>query len=452
MILSLNRRTLVCVGLLLTSRAVAQQPVKVDDGSVYGIGNPNGIQFSSSGWSTVNPQDVDLRYDSTYTWSQTAGANLIFFFRGTAISHYADKGPHRGPVGVSIDGKPYTNVTWTNVNASTMQYQQQMWSIRGLSLGDHQVVISNVGTGDPAESIMGVDYLEVTSGSDGSIKPVKYGPGASGIPSNAMTVDDSSDSISYSGSSWDVYTSSNNIGVYLGGGQHSSTSPGAVITFKFNGTAVWYFCDQYENNTIVSISLDGGAGETVNTASPVGIWLTQYLTWGKADLVDGPHTLTITHAGSEGTYANVDFFKYMPSVNSPPATTSASSIPSTSSSVVTSSSESTPIGAIVGGVVGGITIIALIAGFLVWRWRRRPTQNTTAPGQEAYVGDASYIGKEAYAHPSAYAQNLSGTPSFAPTMDYQHAGMHPAAQNLGTAHSITPTTWTGATYAGHPEI
>ncbi|KAF8605549.1 hypothetical protein BDV93DRAFT_554403 [Ceratobasidium sp. AG-I] len=441
---------LLCVGLLFSSRVASQQPVRIDDTNVYSLANPNGIQFSSEGWSTVNPGSANLHYDGTYTWSQAAGSNLVFFFRGTTIAHYADMGPNRGPVGVSIDGYPYDNATWTAVD--NVQYQQQMWNITGLSQGDHQVVISNVGTGNPATSIMGVDYLEITPGADGKIIPTSAGPGASGIPSNAVLVDDSSEMISYSGSSWEIYASrsflnsNNHSGFYFGGTQHSSRSPGGVITFPFNGTAVWYFSDQYENNTMVGVSLDGGAPDMINTASTTGIWLTQILVWSRTGLADGPHTLTITHAGIEGTYANVDFFKYMPSVRYPP-TISASPSPPATSSASAVIIKSTPIGAIVGGVVGGVALIALIVGILIWRWRRQPTGDTTAPQHETYVGDAAYDRKE------SYVQSPPGAPGFASTMNYQ-AGMYSPTQtqNAEGQHSITPTTWTGATYAGHPEI
>ena len=69
-------------GLSLVS---SQKTVKIDDGNVYSPANPNGIQFSPSGWSTVNPEGVDLRYGSSYTWSDTIGSNLVFFFRGVYL-------------------------------------------------------------------------------------------------------------------------------------------------------------------------------------------------------------------------------------------------------------------------------------------------------------------------------------------------------------------------------
>lgn len=77
---------LACVSLLFPFRVTSQQTVKIDDANVYNIANPNGVQFGSKGWSTVNPENLDRRYDGTYTWSQEAGANLIFLFRGMFVA------------------------------------------------------------------------------------------------------------------------------------------------------------------------------------------------------------------------------------------------------------------------------------------------------------------------------------------------------------------------------
>jgi len=421
---------LACVSMLVPSRVASQQLFKIDDANVYNFTNLNGIQFGPKGWSSVNPINEDLRYNSTYTWTKQAGASLIFFFRGTGIAYYADKGANCGPVGVSINGKPYINVTWPDNEPP--HYRQQMWGVNGLTEDDHQIVLSNVGTGNPASSTMGIDYFEVTSGTDGRTDSTSAGPGASVVPSNAVLVDDSSNMISYS-DGWEVYSSYDHAAIYLGGTQRTSAIPGAAFTFKFNGTAVWYFCDRYETNAVVSIVLDDAEGETVNTAYSPGVGLTQMLIWRKTGLDDGPHTVTVTHASGADTYANVDFFKYMPSSSS--------------------SSKSTPIGAIVGGVVGGVALVA--SGLLFWRWKRRRAEVTIEPQHEAYVGDAAYSMKEPYIPTiSPYTLSPSEAPGFATGMSYQSPGKYASVQNqkMGGHNLVTPANRTSAAYAGYPEI
>lgn len=79
------RQALLCIGLFFLSPVASQQPVPMDDTHVYGPLNPSGIQFSS-GWNTAKRENADRRYEGTYTWTQEAGANLIYFFRGMSLA------------------------------------------------------------------------------------------------------------------------------------------------------------------------------------------------------------------------------------------------------------------------------------------------------------------------------------------------------------------------------
>ncbi|KAF8600565.1 hypothetical protein BDV93DRAFT_510753 [Ceratobasidium sp. AG-I] len=157
------RRALVCVGLLFSSRAASQQPVRIDDANAYSLTNPNGIQFGSNGWNKINPSSNDPHYNGTYTSSQTVDSNLVFFFQvfygcsKRVVSrhfHYALRGQwSKSWTCWSIDRWPtYENATWTNVG--NVQYKQWMWKTTDLSPGDHQIVVSNVGTGDPATTVL----------------------------------------------------------------------------------------------------------------------------------------------------------------------------------------------------------------------------------------------------------------------------------------------------------
>lgn len=56
--------------------------------------------------------------------------------------------------------------------------------------------------------------------------------------------------------------------MYLRGSDHFTRIPGASATFRFHGTAVWYFCHMNNNSAVVKISLDGGEPDIVNTADP----------------------------------------------------------------------------------------------------------------------------------------------------------------------------------------
>ncbi|KAG8699711.1 hypothetical protein FRC09_006448, partial [Ceratobasidium sp. 395] len=373
--------------LCLLPFVTSQSSVQIDDSNVYGPTNRNGIQFSGADWSTTGLEDSTPHFDGTYTYTQTSGASLIYFFRGSAIRYFADLGPHRGYVFVSVDntlGDTY------NADSITHYYQRLLFGVDGLDTGDHQLIISNAGPIiDANNTIAGLDYLSVTPHNDkDGIKPVTLGPGASSVPADAVIVDDNDggDSVTYSGE-WQTLPSAPRSAVYFKDTLHSTKNPGDSCTFKFTGTGVWYFTDYFTGNAAVDISVDGVRVETVLTASAGGIGLTQRLAWSKTDLADGPHNVTLTHAGG-GNYASLDFFMYLPSSGGTASSTS-SSASSTSTSTSTSTptptnaletliySSQLPIGAIIGGSVGALAILVLFAAFLIYMRYQR--QNTAKP-------------------------------------------------------------------------
>ncbi|KAG8740032.1 hypothetical protein FRC10_004826 [Ceratobasidium sp. 414] len=139
--------------------------------------------------------------------------------------------------------------------------------------------------------------------------------GASIVPEEALIVDNTDDGITYSGG-WELIQSSNGIISNANSGfyrntVHRTTVPGAVVTFTFTGTAVWYFSDIDWTHGLVQISVDGEPAEQVSGFHrPI---LSQRLIWYKTGLSTNKHVVTITHSGTPTQYATVDFFRYLPS-------------------------------------------------------------------------------------------------------------------------------------------
>ncbi|KAF8605555.1 hypothetical protein BDV93DRAFT_521400 [Ceratobasidium sp. AG-I] len=361
-------RAFVWASLIFSFGVVAQQDVKVDGTGGYSLSNPNGIQFQGN-WSSDSSDGAAQHYNGTYTLGQSVGDKLIFFFRGTGIAHYADKTTNGGVVSVSIDGSPYFNASGAT-SEITPQYQQSIWERKGLDLNDHQVIVRNMG-GATSNSVIGLDFFQVTSGADGNILPIGFGPGTLNMPSDAVVVDDNADSISYSGS-WQEARARE---FYLGGTQRTSKIPGSTATFKFNGTAVWYFTDTYNINAMLNISLDGAPAEVVNGNSPKGNLRFQVLLWSKTGLTSGIHNLTITHVGATDTYACVDFFKYLPSITTTQQITPKPTFPT---------------GAVVGGVVGGVVFLMIVLCLSIYFWKLRRSQTTSNTQHETYSGAIAY--------------------------------------------------------------
>ena len=147
------------------------------------------------------------------------------------------------------------------------------------------------------------------------------------------------------------------------------------------------------------------------------------LIWGKTGLSDGPHTVTITHMGVADKYVNVDFLKYLPRFVHPicvwgePYSDRPPNYNSSASSSSNTPSRANPVGAIVGGVIGGVAFIALIAGIAIWRWRRRSTQDATTSEHGTYVSDVTDDVKK------SYDQSPPETPGLVPAMNDQKVGL-----------------------------
>lgn len=58
MIWSRYHQSLVFFIFLFFSLVSTQEPVAVDDTSVYSLAIPSGIQFNDAGWSMISPGDV----------------------------------------------------------------------------------------------------------------------------------------------------------------------------------------------------------------------------------------------------------------------------------------------------------------------------------------------------------------------------------------------------------
>ncbi|QRV96192.1 transmembrane protein [Ceratobasidium sp. AG-Ba] len=344
--------------------AQSASEIRVDDWQAYADNHRYGVQYGP-GWIQRGFQDpVPSYYRGTYTTTHSTGSYAMLSFRGTGISYNADKRPDSGIVMLAIDGN---ELPLLNPDSSTVEHQQAIFSVSGLAPGDHQIVIGAQPGYVNSTGVVGLDFFGVTPlDDDSSYVPRDLGPGAWSVPLDAVVVDDTDPSVRYSGDSWKMQDV-NLIGptpLFFNLTQHTSRVPGSSLNFTFRGTDVWYFSDDFQTNADVLISVDGGEGELVKTSTGV-TWISQRMTWSKIGLPDGEHTVTVTHAGQRGQYANLDFFMYLPSGTS---SESASHSPD-------------HLGAILGGVMGGLVGLALVALGLFYFYRKHCSE-TKNDGQE----------------------------------------------------------------------
>ncbi|KAH7332799.1 hypothetical protein B0J17DRAFT_721968 [Rhizoctonia solani] len=307
----------------------------VDDSAVYEPTRPNGIQYSSSqsggDWARLFPPSSDGRYMSTISITQTVGASAVYFFKGNAIGYYSDMSPELENMRITLDGRNSSRVD----TSGALAYQKLLWSESDLDDGDHQLVVSLSSGG----SMASLDYLEITH--VGDMRPSKLGPGAMDSDLSGVIVDNEDPRIVYEGA-WFVQRSVPPRSHYFSNSQHSTTQLGDSLSFNFTRTAIYYFSERKQSNGRVSISIDGNAGDTVDTSFPARTTTLRG---------DGPHTVKITHMGDSGMDVSLDFFKYTPSRKG--------------------GTRSTPLAAIIGGSVGGGLFLIIVAIILYIVYRRR---------------------------------------------------------------------------------
>ncbi|KAG8705708.1 hypothetical protein FRC08_001502 [Ceratobasidium sp. 394] len=417
-------RCFIFFTLICTYYGEAQSTVRVDDSFAYSSLTHSGIQYSPGQW--ITNQYTNQSYTGTYHLAAQSNLSFTFFFRGSNISYYANRMPGYY-IGVLITLDQVLSYANGNTLASDIEPRALIWTVGGLTPGDHQIVV----TGDLN---LGLDWLEIVpnSSDDGqNILPSESGPGASSVPVDAIVSDDTESTISYSGTGWRISLSNAN----FQGRLHWTDIPGDTCTFQFNGTAVWYFTEFRNDTALATISIDGHPGETLQNRGGDDIGSNtlrnQRLVWDRTGLDDGPHTLTLTHVGNSGDFLGVDFFMYLPSTKNGSAIYPKHG-----------TSKSARIGAIVGGIVGGVVIFALVLLLIIRMRNRNWNEAEVKVPQMPDLVDESYTkeGPEVAPVPPLPHSGGGAGQSFPRGLRRQHIGI--------PGHGNLP----GRGYLGYPEI
>ncbi|KAH9922671.1 uncharacterized protein B0H18DRAFT_508385 [Fomitopsis serialis] len=177
----------------------------------------------------------------------------------------------------------------------------------------------------------------------------------------------------------------------------SPTDPAPkTVTLSFNGTAIWVYgvvpnYVEYATTLVnVSFELDGKVVGLYTHAPSASVGYIYNVTlYSNTAIANGQHTLVMTpQRESNSSYLAFDWAQYtfedvvsssssattqVASTARAGTTSSQTTVPSPSGSSVTASvslsSSRTPFGAIAGGVIGGLGLLAIIA--LVFFWHRR---------------------------------------------------------------------------------
>ncbi|KAI0780945.1 hypothetical protein BD413DRAFT_501251 [Trametes elegans] len=187
-----------------------------------------------------------------------------------------------------------------------------------------------------------------------------------------------------SGSAWFYNESGSLTGAVLDSTLSGCNARGASIVFKFNGSSVYAYGSvvdsKGDNPPVSAYSVDGNSPISF-TAPTVSGRRDAVRFFSSGALPLGNHTLTvnISSASPLAPYY-LDYFQYttepIPSaspVHSPDASASVSGVSTPPTVGYTPLNHSSNVGAIVGGVIGGLAFLSLVIGLLYWRRVKRPS-------------------------------------------------------------------------------
>ncbi|KAJ6530950.1 hypothetical protein DFH09DRAFT_140911 [Mycena vulgaris] len=293
-------------------------------------------------------------FNGTTTWSAVQGSTVSFTFVGTSIGVFgtvAAKNPPQSSLTFLVDNSIQGTYT-PPANMLADIHHEELWASPTLGSGSHTLVITQ-----SAAQALGVIFLDYFMFNTTSTSIKSY------------FIDDRDARVTYT-PEWRKFIGDND---FMHTSQES-TSPGDSFSLKFEGTSVSYYGGITASDAGVmnaSIVLDGGKPTFfIAPASPAAV--TNNLIFESGIINDGSHTLVITQENQFTVWT--DYFLITPGTASAASSTPSPSTTSGSGSDTTgeSSKKSTPIGAIVGPVIGIVLLIALAAAaFILCRRRKR---------------------------------------------------------------------------------
>ncbi|HEX3490404.1 MAG TPA: beta-galactosidase, partial [Streptosporangiaceae bacterium] len=126
--------------------------VNLDEAAGYTYDDVSSALQYSGNWTHAGPSSgyTTGDYDSTESWSQSAGASMTVTFTGTAVQWIGPKNDNGGIADVYIDGTQVATVD--TYSPAGKLFQQVLFSDTGLSAGSHTLEIVDTGTQNPASS------------------------------------------------------------------------------------------------------------------------------------------------------------------------------------------------------------------------------------------------------------------------------------------------------------
>ncbi|KAF8530515.1 hypothetical protein BU17DRAFT_79291 [Hysterangium stoloniferum] len=381
------------------------------------------IRYSGTGWIAGTLQG----YDGSYRSATTSGDRATINFVGSSVSLFGALRNNHGNFTVNLDqDAPFTGSSFATVDI----FQQPLFEAPNLTYASHQLTFTNVPLSTNL-SVTGLDFVTIQR--------------QIGEPSDQafqVTLDDSdtSSSIVYTPGAWSPISATSAFQATL----HQTTVAQAQVTILFQGCCIEIY-GQYANAQY-TVTLDNKApvpfqGLDLDLTSDLQD--PQTLLYLMDGLSEDTHNVTLTNTNANPKrpfffdYAVVRSTKNFSNTTGSGTggsgnTTAAGGSGNTSA---TSNKTATPIAPIVGGIVGGLLVLAILAtaAFLVVRRRRRRPADSLTPENpsenllEPYfvARHVSMNGAEAHmqnlpSNPGAHTKYLASFPPTSPAAPLLH--------------------------------
>ncbi|KAJ7443946.1 hypothetical protein B0H11DRAFT_2090356 [Mycena galericulata] len=435
------------------------------------------IQYSPGGWTVADASKLNTLgnygplYNSTSHSTSTSGSTLSFSFNGTSISVM-------GTIDITTDTTTNTtDPTWscfvdeipiTNPNP-TFAFPENNWPLCDLAQvapGSHVLTIQVQSKGQPF-------YLD----------NILYTPlPGTNLASAVLEYTNTDPSVSF-GSGWQEW-----------GTQNVTQTKGAQVALNFHGTSVsllGYIPTELPHNaSSASYTIDGGAPvDFALTGLPAqSATLYNALFFQTNTLTPATHNLVVTYAGNSAQTPLVVGMFYVTNISTPSSSSPSPSIASPSADLSHTQvkvNKTSPLGAIVGGIVGCLAVLALVVGLVFWcrRRQRRITEQTRRTSADPFTSmtattadsrlpaSVSTMGGAAQGYPysavpanspyspgSSAAQLYADVPAAGPSYPYTSPGARfppsptdaTSSSGGGVSHARDPSgSYVGSTHNPH---
>ena len=234
--------------------------------------------------------------------SQTPGARATLTFRGTSVSWIGYRGPDAGIARVQIDGGPVTDVDTFSPSAKV---QEVVFTATGLADTNHTLTIDATGDRNP-QSTSAMIFVDAFDLRAPGRRYQEWEPSITYIGDWTPSAPGSTDCPALP----TCTAPRRNINrVWSEGGAATNHSGGRAV-FSFSGTSVSWISAAKSSLGTANVYLDGVFQRQVVLYRPFPIEAYQWEAFRADGLANGPHTLTIEHAG--GNYIVVDAFDVRP--------------------------------------------------------------------------------------------------------------------------------------------